>query len=58
MQAIAVHPGKKNSVHLREIEKPNVSDIADGKGVLVRTLKVGVDATDKEIIEAYYGDAP
>ena len=58
MQAIAVHPGQKNSVHLRDIERPSVGDIAGGKGVLVKTLKVGVDATDKEIIEAYYGDAP
>lgn len=58
VQAIAVHPGKKNTVHLREIEKPDVQDVADGKGVLVKLLKVGVDATDKEIIEAYYGDAP
>lgn len=58
MKAIAVHPKQKGSNHLREIDKPQVADIPDGKGVLVKLLKVGVDATDKEIIEAYYGDAP
>lgn len=58
MKAIAVKPKEAFSHHLREIEKPQVSQIPDGKGVLVRCLKVGVDATDKEIIEGYYGDAP
>jgi glucose 1-dehydrogenase len=58
MKAIAVTPGKANSVHAEEISKPTVADIADGKGVLVRVLKVGVDATDKEINEALYGNAP
>jgi threonine dehydrogenase-like Zn-dependent dehydrogenase len=58
MKAIAVTPGKKNSVHLTDIPRPKVTDVADGKGVLVRVLKVGVDATDREINEALYGNAP
>jgi threonine dehydrogenase-like Zn-dependent dehydrogenase len=58
MKAIAVTPGQKNSVHSRQIPRPQVSDIAGGKGVLVRVLKVGVDATDREINEALYGNAP
>lgn len=58
MKAIAVTPGKANSVHLEEIPKPAASDIGDGKGVLVRVLKVGVDATDREINDALYGSAP
>jgi len=58
MKAIAVYPGQKNSVHLEEIRKPEVSDIADGKGVLVKVLKVGVDATDREINDALYGNPP
>lgn len=58
MKAIAVNPGKPNSVHLAELDKPSVSDIANGRGVLVRTLKVGVDATDREINDALYGNAP
>jgi threonine dehydrogenase-like Zn-dependent dehydrogenase len=58
MKAIAVTPGTPNSVHLEEIEKPSLSQIDDGKGVLVRVLKVGVDATDREINDALYGKAP
>jgi len=58
MRAIAVTPGKPNSIHLEEIPRPSVDDIADGKGVLVEVLRVGVDGTDKEINEAEYGAAP
>lgn len=58
MKAVAVTPGKPNSVHLAEMPKPQVSDVPDGRGVLVRVLKIGVDATDREINEAKYGAAP
>jgi threonine dehydrogenase-like Zn-dependent dehydrogenase len=58
MQAIAVHPGRANSVHLAELPKPRLADIPNGRGVLVRVLKVGVDATDREINDALYGNAP
>src|SRR3982751_4013972 len=58
MKAIAVHPGKANSIHLREIPEPQVSDIPDGRGVKVKVLRVGVDGTDKEINAAEYGAAP
>lgn len=58
MKAIAVFPGKKDSIHLEEIAKPKVSDVPNGRGVLVRMLKVGVDATDREINEALYGNPP
>jgi threonine dehydrogenase-like Zn-dependent dehydrogenase len=58
MKAIAVLPGQPNSVHLAELAKPSVSDIPDGRGVLVRVLRVGVDGTDREINAAEYGSAP
>jgi len=58
MKAIAVRPGKPNSVHLANLPKPAVTDIADGRGVLVKVLRVGVDGTDKEINAAEYGAAP
>ena len=58
MKAIAVTPGKPNSVHLREVNKPRVSDVPNGRGVLVKILRVGVDGTDKEINAAEYGAAP
>ncbi|MGH7136867.1 MAG: glucose 1-dehydrogenase [Pirellulales bacterium] len=58
MKAIAVRPGKPNSVHMAELPKPSIADISGGRGVLVKVLKVGVDATDKEINEAKYGNPP
>ncbi len=58
MQAVAVTPGKPNSVHLADLPKPRLDDIPGGRGVLVRVLKIGVDATDREINEAKYGASP
>ena len=58
MKAIAVKPGLPNTVHLTELPNPKVSDVANGRGVLVRVLRVGVDGTDKEINAAEYGQAP
>ena len=58
MKAVAVFPGKPNSIHLTDLPEPEVDDILDGRGVLVEVLRVGVDGTDKEINDAEYGDAP
>jgi len=58
VKAIAVFPGRRDSVHLAELPKPSVSDIPNGRGVLVKVLRVGVDGTDKEINAAEYGAAP
>jgi len=58
MKAIAVYPGKPNSMHLEEIPMPKVTDSPGGRGVLVKVLRVGVDGTDKEINAAEYGMAP
>jgi len=58
MKAIAVKPRNPNSVHLAELAKPKVSDVPNGRGVLVKVLQVGVDATDREINEGLYGNPP
>src|SRR5213075_3089878 len=58
MKAIAVKPRIPNTVHLTELPAPQVGDITNGRGVLVRVLRVGVDGTDKEINAAEYGQAP
>src|SRR5262249_7342166 len=58
MKAIAVIPGKPNSVHLAEMPKPSLDQVPGGRGVLVRVLRVGVDGTDREINAAEYGAAP
>src|SRR5260370_19668361 len=58
MKAISVFPGKPNSVHVAELPKPSLDQVPDGRGVLVKVLRVGVDGTDKEIKAAEYGAAP
>ena len=58
MKAIAVFPGTPNSAHLAELAKPSIADVANGRGVLVKVLRVGVDGTDREINAAEYGAAP
>ena len=58
MKAVAVFPGKRNTVHLAEMPKPSVDEVPNGRGVLVKVLCVGVDGTDKEINAADYGNAP
>ena len=58
MKAVAVFPGKANSAHLADLERPDLKALPNGRGVLVRVLRVGVDGTDKEINAAEYGAAP
>jgi len=58
MKAIAVTPMQANSVHLVEMNKPAVSDIAGCRGVLVEVLSVGACGTDREINSGEYGVAP
>jgi threonine dehydrogenase-like Zn-dependent dehydrogenase len=36
-------------VHLANLPKPSLDDIPNGRGVLVKVLRVGVDGTDREI---------
>ena len=58
MKAISVFPGKPNSVHLADAPRPSLDQVPNGRGVLVKVLRVGVDGTDKEINAAEYGAAP
>src|ERR1041384_8366225 len=58
MKAISVFPGKPNSVHLADAPKPTLEQVPNGRGVLVKVLRVGVDGTDKKINAAEYGAAP
>jgi threonine dehydrogenase-like Zn-dependent dehydrogenase len=58
MKAISVFPGKPNSVHVADLPKPALDQVPNGRGVLVKVLRVGVDGTDKEINAAEYGAAP
>ncbi len=58
MKALAVRPGVAHSSHVADLDPPQLGDIPHDRGVLVRTLQVGVDATDAEIDAALYGAAP
>ena len=58
MKAVAVIPGKPNSAHLTELAEPSLSDIPDGRGVLVSVVRVGLDGTDREVNAGAYGAAP
>lgn len=54
MKAIVVKPGEKNSVQLIEVAKPSIKP----NEVLIETIRVGIDGTDREINNAEYGSAP
>src|SRR3974377_1679792 len=58
IKGVVVIPGKPNTIHLREVPKPTASDVPNGRGVLVKILRVGVDGTDKEINAAECGVSP
>src|SRR6266496_1036093 len=58
MKAISVFPGKPDTVHLADAPRPTLDQVPNGRGVLVKVLRVGVDGTDKEINAAEYGAAP
>jgi len=54
MKALTVTPGEKDSLRLRDIPEP-----PPGRGsILVEALSVGLCGTDKEIVDARYGQAP
>jgi hypothetical protein len=36
MKAVAVSPGKPDSVHLRDVPRPSLAEIPDGRGVFVK----------------------
>jgi glucose 1-dehydrogenase len=58
MRAIAVRPGVADSLHARDVRRPRVDDVPNGRGVLVRVLRIGLCGTDHDIINAEYGQAP
>ncbi|MEP6946467.1 MAG: glucose 1-dehydrogenase [Acidobacteriota bacterium] len=58
MKAIAVTPLTANSARLIEMDKPSISQIPDGRGVLVQVLRIGACGTDREINNGQYGVAP
>jgi threonine dehydrogenase-like Zn-dependent dehydrogenase len=58
MKAIAVHPKVPNSMHVRDVPEPSLDSVPGGRGALVEVLRVGVDGTDRDILEGLYGAPP
>jgi threonine dehydrogenase-like Zn-dependent dehydrogenase len=54
MQAIVVKPGEPNSIHMRDMPDPQMSD----DHVKVKMLRVGLCGTDAEINHGLYGKPP
>jgi threonine dehydrogenase-like Zn-dependent dehydrogenase len=58
MKAITVQPGKKDSIRVADVPEPRLEDVPNGRGVLMKVLRVGLDGTDREINNGEYGAAP
>jgi threonine dehydrogenase-like Zn-dependent dehydrogenase len=58
MKAIAVIPGVADSVHLREVPRPELSDVPEGRGARVRIVRAGLCGTDVELASGEYGRSP
>jgi threonine dehydrogenase-like Zn-dependent dehydrogenase len=54
MRAVTLEPRKPGSLKLEEISEPARSE----GSLLVRTRAIGVCATDRELIDGHYGEAP
>jgi hypothetical protein len=51
MSAISVLGSKPNIVHVTGLPQPSLEEVPDGRGVLVKVLRVGLDGTDIETDE-------
>jgi len=58
MKAVALIPLKPDSLYLGELPAPSLDDAPDGRGVLVKVLRVGLCGTDREIQAGEYGAPP
>jgi threonine dehydrogenase-like Zn-dependent dehydrogenase len=58
MKAVTVIPRQAGSTQLRDVPEPSLGDVPEGRGVMVRILRVGLDGTDKEIAAGEYGAPP
>jgi threonine dehydrogenase-like Zn-dependent dehydrogenase len=54
MKAIVVRPGERDSLHMRDMPDPRMRP----DEVAVRVMRVGLCATDAEINEGIFGEAP
>lgn len=58
IKAIAILPGMPGSLHVREVERPSLDDVPEGRGVRVGIIRAGLCGTDAELAAGQYGRAP
>jgi glucose 1-dehydrogenase len=58
MKVIAIRPGIAGSLHLREVPRPSLDDVPDGRGVRVGMIRAGLCGTDADLAAGLYGRAP
>lgn len=58
MRAVAITPRQPGTARLVELPEPVAADWPGGRGVAVELLEVGVDGTDRELLEGSFGLAP
>jgi glucose 1-dehydrogenase len=58
VKAVAIRPGEAGSLHLRELPRPSLDEVPGGRGVRLRTVRVGLCATDRDLADGHYGAAP
>jgi threonine dehydrogenase-like Zn-dependent dehydrogenase len=46
------------SLHLREVPRPSLDDVADGRGVRIGIVRAGLCGTDADLAAGHYGRAP
>ncbi len=54
MKAICVTPHKVNSLTLRDVDIPKISE----QQILLEVQRIGICGTDRDIISGFYGEAP
>ena len=58
MKAIAIHPGTPGSTHLRDVPRPSLEAVEEGRGVRVQMIRAGLCGTDADLAAGEYGVAP
>lgn len=58
MKAIAIVPGTPDSVHVRDVPRPGLDRVPDGRGARVRMIRVGLCGTDADLASGRFGIAP
>jgi threonine dehydrogenase-like Zn-dependent dehydrogenase len=58
VKVIAIHPGTPRSLHLRDVPRPSLEEVGEGRGVRVEMIRAGLCGTDADLAAGEYGVAP